>query len=1087
MDGSAETLQRESLDRAAPPERESSYWFARHSKSIIFLIVTLALVGAYLAFTIPVSVFPETNFPRVIIGVDNDVMPIDQMMVTITRPIEEAVNSVQGLQEVRSITSRGSAEIDLFFDWNVDMFETLQRVNSAVASVQSSLPSTAKIDVHRLTFASFPIMGYSLTSDTVPQTRLWEIATYELKPRLNRLPGVSTIIVQGGQQPEFHIVPDPAKLLVAQTTVSELLDAVRRTNVIDSPGLLDRNHQLFLGLVSGQVRNPSEISDVVIKNTKAGVPIRVRDIATVAPSVKPVYTVVTANGKPAVLLQINRQPDSNTVTVADEVHAEVERLRQSLPPGIELRSYYDQSGIVQESIKSVRDAILLGLFLAALIIWLFLRDWGTAVMTGLVVPVTIVVTFIAMKMLGESFNLMTLGGLAAAVGLVIDDKIVVVENIVLHREAGEGPLAAVAAALKELTIPLIGSTLTPIVVFLPLIVITGVTGTFFRALAIAMSVALLTSLVLALVWTTNLSSFLVHTKKLPQMADTERAEVEAERLAVHENPITEPAGGGPDSARAQEIRRLMAAEEASMTGRFGRVLKFYERWVRRALEHPRSLAGLCAVLVVVSYLCYRALGSDLLPAMDEGGFIVDYIMPAGSALQETDRVVSHAEQIIRSIPEVESTSRRTGLQLGLAAVTEANTGDISVKLKQQRSRTGEEVISEVRAKIKAAEPALDIDIIQLLQDMIGDLTGAPEPIQIKLFAQDPQLLRDWAPRVGDAISKIHGVVDVLNGIDNTISGPAVVFQVNPEVAARAGFTPEEVAIDATALLGGEPSPTPVVANDRAYTVRVRFPDASRSSLEAMSNTMLTSSTGQTATLGSLASLTEVEGQTEIRRENLQRNVAVTARLEGLDLGSGVVAVQKTVAGLHLPSAIRVEYGGTYKEQQRSFHDLVLVLILALVLIFIVLLFEFGSYAAPVAVLSSAVLSTSGVFLALLITRTTFNVSSFMGLIMVVGIVAKNGILLLDADKKFRSIGMSAEEAMVQAGRRRLRPIVMTALAAVAGMFPLALALGAGSQMLQPLAIAVIGGILVSMVLSLIITPAMHFYLTREKSPEGATS
>ena len=1083
MDGPAETLQRESPDRTAPPERESSYWFARHSKSIIFLIVTLALVGVYLTFTIPVSVFPETDFPRIIIGVDNDVMPIDQMMVTITRPIEEAVNSVQGLQEVRSITSRGSAEVDLFFDWNVDMFETLQRVNSAVASAQSSLPSTAKIDVHRLTFASFPILGYSLTSDTVPQTQLWEIATYELKPRLNRLPGVSTIVVQGGQQPEFHIVPDPAQLLVAQTTVSELLDAVRRTNVIDSPGLLDRNHQLFLGLVSGQVRNPSEIADVVIKNTKAGVPIRVKDVAAVASAVKPVYTVVTANGKPAVLLQINRQPVSNTVTVADEVHAEVERLRQSLPPGIDLRSYYDQSNIVEESIKSVRDAIILGLFLAALIIWLFLRDWGTAVMTGLVVPVTIVVTFIAMKMLGESFNLMTLGGLAAAVGLVIDDKIVVVENIVLHRQAGEGPLAAVAGALKELTIPLIGSTLTPIVVFLPLIVITGVTGTFFRALAIAMSVALLTSLVLALVWTTNLSTFLVHSKA-QEAIDTNAAECGPESPPVHENSVATRSAQDTDSVRAEELRRLMAAEEASLTGRFGGVLKFYERWVRRALEHPGKLAGLCAVLVAVSYLCYRALGSDLLPEMDEGGFIVDYIMPAGSALQETDRVVSHVERIIRSIPEVESTSRRTGLQLGLAAVTEANTGDISVKLKQSRSRSGEEIISEVRAKVKAQEPALDIDVIQLLQDMIGDLTGAPEPIQIKLFAQDAQLLSEWAPRVGDAISKIHGVVDVLNGIDNTISGPAVVFQVNPEVAARAGFTPEEVAIDAAALLGGEPSPSPVVANGRAYTLRVRFPNANRSSLEALSNTMLTSSTGQTATLGSLATLTEVGGQTEIRRENLQRNVAVTARLEGVDLGSGVAAVQKTVADLHLPSAIRVEYGGTYQEQQRSFHDLVLVLILALVLIFIVLLFEFGSYAAPAAVLSSAVLSTSGVFLALLITRTTFNVSSFMGLIMVVGIVAKNGILLLDADKKFRSIGMSAEEAMVQAGRRRLRPIVMTALAAVAGMFPLALALGAGSQMLRPLAIAVIGGILVSMVLSLIITPAMHFYMTREKSPRA---
>ncbi len=524
----------------------------------------------------------------------------------------------------------------------------------------------------------------------------------------------------------------------------------------------------------------------------------------------------------------------------------------------------------------------------------------------------------------------------------------------------------------------------------------------------------------------------------------------------------------------------MAAEEASMTGFFGRVIKFYEGWVRRALEHPGWLAILSAGLVLISYICYRALGSDLLPGMDEGGFIVDYIMPAGSALEETNRVVSHIERITRAIPEVESTSRRTGLQLGLAAVTEANTGDISVKLKQQRSRGVEEIISEVRAAIKRQEPAVDVEFIQLLQDMIGDLTSAPEPIQIKLFSQDPELLRQWAPRVGDAISKIHGVVDVLNGIENSISGPAVVFQVNPAVAARAGFTPEEVAINAAAILQGEPAPTPVVVKDRAYTLRVRFPDANRESLERISNTMLTSATGQTATLGSLAAFTELEGQTEIRRENLQRDVAVTARLEGVDLGTGIAAVRKAVSDLKLPAAIRVEYGGTYEEQQKSFHDLVLVLILALVLVFLVLLFEFRTFSAPVAILSSALLSTSGVFLALLITRTTFNVSSFMGLIMVVGIVAKNGILLLDADQKFRSAGLSAAEAMVQAGRRRLRPIVMTALAAVAGMLPLALALGAGSQMLQPLAIAVIGGILISMILSLIVTPAIHFYMTREK-------
>jgi CzcA family heavy metal efflux pump len=1038
---------------------ENSYWITRHSHSIIFLILTLALLGGYLAFTIPVSVFPSTNFPRILIAVDNGVMPIDQMMVTITRPIEETVNSVPGLLQVRSITSRGSAEVDLFFRWDVDMFQTLQYVNAAISRVQPELPASAKIEAHRMTFASFPIIGYSLTSQNVAPTKLWEMATYEIKPRLNRLDGVSTVVVQGGQEPEFYITPDPAKLQLAGITVPDILEAVRRTNLIDSPGLIEQNHQLALGLVNAQVRTPEQIGATVVKTTQTGIPVRVGDIASITPGVKPVYTIVRANGKPAILLNINRQPDSNTVQVADEVHAEVDQLQKSLPPGIELRPFYDQSIIVNESIKSVRDAILLGLILASIILVVFLRDWGTSIVAGLVIPVTVLVTFIALKVMGESFDLMTLGGLAAAVGLVIDDAIVVVENIVLHRDAGQSRVQAIQSALQEITIPLLGSTITPVVVFLPLISITGVTGTFFRALAVTMTVSLLTSLALALTWTPTLSLYFIGRRK--DRTPSETAEPEEE-----------------------SISRLLAAEDAHLSGFFQKVVAFHEHWLRRAVARPIWLVGLSVVLIAVSYVCYRFSGSDLLPEMDEGGFVLDYIMPAGSSLAETDRVVSHVEQMLRETPEVESTSRRTGMQLGLAAVTEANTGDISVKLKSKRDRAVEEIIADVRAEIKEKEPALDVEFTQVLQDMIDDLTSAPEPIQIKMFSQDPKVLEDWAPKVADSISKIHGVVDVLNGIDNTISGPAVVFQVEPTVAARAGFTAEEVATDAAAILEGEPAPTPVIANDRAYTLRVRFPERNRASLEAMRDTLLTSGTGKTATLGALATVTELPGQNEIRRDNLQRNVAVTARLEGIDLGSAMDAVQKSINQLHVPGSIRVEYGGRYQEQQKSFHDLVLVFILAILLVLIVLLFEFGNFAGPLAILSSALLSTSGVFIALVITHTTFNVSSFMGMIMVVGIVAKNGILLLDADQKFRRLGMTPEDSMLQSSRRRLRPIVMTALATMAGMLPLAFAIGAGSQMLQPLAIAVIGGILVSMVLSLIITPAVHFYLSRhQEQPE----
>jgi multidrug efflux pump subunit AcrB len=1061
-----------------PVDKTSRYWFTRHSKSIIFLIIMLAVVGVYEALSLPIAVFPATNFPRIIIGVDNGVMPIDQMEVTITRPLENAVNSVQGLEDVRSTTSRGSAEVDLSFNWNVDMVQTLQQVNSAVARVQSTLPSTAQIESHRLDFASFPILGYSLTSDKVPQTQLWEVATYDIKPRLNRLNGVATILIQGGQQPEFQITPDPARMLKTRVALQDILDTANHTNLIDSPGLLSRNHQLFLGLVNSQVHSPDQIADMVIKSVN-DVPVRIRDIGTVAPSSAPAYTVVTANGKPAVLVSISRQPDSNTVDVANEVHQEIESIRPTLPPGIDLRVFYDQSNIVRESIASVRDAIIIGLLLAGFIIWLFLRDWGTALMTGLVIPVAIFVTFIAMKMLGQSFNMMTLGGLAAAGGLVIDDAIVVVENIVLHRDGGEGPLEATASALKELTIPLIGSTLTPIVVFLPLISITGVTGTFFRALAISMSVSLLTSLALALTWSTNLGVHLIRRgKKEEAVSEHKGTPVPAAGAAVTPSVDAE-------AAEIEQMKRLMAAEEASLKGGFfERIITFYERWLRRALEHPVWLGGLCVILIAVSVVCFNQLGSDLLPHMDEGGFILDYVMPPGSSLQETNRVINHVEQMVRAIPEVESTSRRTGLQLGLAAVTEPNTGDISVKLKDKRSRGIDDVISQVRAQVKKEEPALDVDFTQQLQDMISDLTGGAQPVVVQLFSPDIEVLTTYAPKVADALGRIQvgykkPVVDIEDGIDNTTSGPAVVFNINTQTAAKAGFTTDQLTTVASAIVDGEPTATPVIINNRPYTLRVRYPAANRASLEAMSNTVIVNSNGGTATLGSVSTIEELPGQTEVLSDNLQQEKEVTARLEGVDLGTGVAAVQKAVADMHLPPTIRVEYAGTYKEERRSARDLYIVLVLAIVLIFIVLLFEFRSFSAPIAILSSAILSTSGVFFALLITNTTFNISSRMGLIMVVGIVAKNGILLLDANQRFRHFGFSAEEAMIQAGRRRLRPIVMTAMAAVAGMLPLSLALGAGSQMLQPLAIAVIGGILISMVLSLIITPAIQFYLTRE--------
>jgi CzcA family heavy metal efflux pump len=1017
------------------PASDSSFWVARFTRTIFFFAVVLTVAGVYLAFKVPVSVFPETNFPRIIIAVDNGVMPVEQMEVTITRPIEDAINSVPGLQTVRSTTSRGSAEVSLFFDWNVDMVTELQLVDAAISMARQSLPPTVNITTKRLTFASFPILGYSLTSDIVPLTELWQIATYDLKPPLNRVAGVSTVIVQGGQIPEFHVVPNLALMQAAGVTIPDLVGAIEASNIVESPGLYEANHQLILGLVGAQTHNADDLRQLVVKTTAAGAPVRVADVATVEDGTQPVYTTVTADGKTAVLLSFMRQPESNTVTVADAVATQVTELRKRLPPGVKLDVFYDQSQLVRDSISSVRDAIFIGLVLACVILFLFLRDWTSSLIAGLVIPVTIAAAIAVLWVMGESFNLMTLGGLAAAIGLVIDDAIVVVENIVMHRDNGESRAEAVRKALRELTIPLIGSTITPVVVFLPLVSVSGVTGLFFRALAVTMTAALLTSLALALTWTPGLSYVLLRTV---------------------------PKQGGHEHSAGKLLSD---------------VLRIHRRVLEWALAKPLWVGAICLLLVIGTWAGYQALGSDLLPLMDEGGFILDYIMPAGSSLAETNRALDHVEHILHSIPEVENTSRRTGLQLGYAAVTEASTGDFTIKLKASRSRSVWEVMDEVRRRIKTTEPELDIELTQILQDNINDLSNAPEPIQVKIFSNDEVLLTQLGPRVGDAIAKISGVVDVENGVENTISGPATNFQVDPSVASRLGFTPQEVSLDATSILDGIPISAPLIANGRQYTIRVRMGDETRASLDTVRNTVFNSSSGHTATLGSLADVQQLPPQNEIRRENLQRHIVVTADLEGSDLGTAITKVKQTVAALHLPSSVRVEYGGTYEEQQKSFHDLLQVLLLALALVFGVLLAEFRNFEAPIAILTSSVLSIAGVILALLTTGTTFNVASFMGLIMVIGIVAKNGILLLDADEKYRAEGASARDAMLHAAQRRLRPIVMTALAAVCGMLPLAFALGSGSQMLQPLAISVIGGLSISMVLSLVVTPLLYYLLT----------
>ena len=1018
---------------------------SEQKRAVLVLVALLCAAGLYAAWQLPSAIFPETDFPRIVITVDNGVVPAAQTLVSVTRPIEEAMNGIPGITRIRSVTARGSCEVNLFFDWSVDIKQSLQLVQARLSQLTAQLPPPAEIRrVDRLTFAVFPVAGYSLTSETRDPASLRDIANLVVRPRLARLPGVAAVDAAGGQMREYQAVIDPQRLDARGVSIQQVVDAVKNSNVIASPGLIEENHQLELALVSGQALTFDELNSIVVANVN-GAPVKLEDVATVGQGVEPQYTIVTAEGRPAVLLNVDRQPDANTVTVVDELTAELKAVRPLLPKDVQISTFYDQSLLVRESMKSVRDAILLGLLLSVVILYGFLRNWGTTFVAILVIPVTVLVTFLAMWLVGLSFDLMTLGGVAAAIGLVIDDAIVVVENIYTHLARGQTRREAVEAAVSEITVPIIGSTITPVVVFLPLTLLTGVTGVFFRSLALTMAVALLTSLVLALSFTPVLAERFVKAGKRD---------------------------GGAGEGRHDE-------EEEEQGGRFLRaVIRRYEWVLGHALDNRWVVLLIMAGVLAGSYLLYRGLGSEFLPAFDEGAFVLDYIAPAGSSLDETDRMLRHVEQMLKETPEVESYSRRTGLQLGLS-ITEPNTGDFLVKLKDSRERSTEEVESDLRGEIEKSEPALEVEFVGILSDLIGDLVSSPEPIEIKIFSEDTKALDAKAEEVEEAIKKVGGVVDTNPGV--VVSGPAVTFRVDPQRAAQFGVTPADVAAAVTTAMSGDASSS-ILQQGRLVGVRVIYPAELRTSLDALRSLQVRSSTGALFRLDQVAEATYDKGQTEVNRESLRQYVPVTARLEGKDLGTAVSEIQRQLArDVKFPPGMTVEYGGLYQEQQASFRELALSLVLAVVLVFITLLVEFRSFAHPVAIVAGAVLALGGVLLGLFLTGETLNVVSLMGMIMVVGIVAKNGILMLDAVEEHLAAGDSLREALLRSGRRRFRPVLMTSLAAILGMLPLALALGAGAELLQPLAIAVIGGLAVALLLSLVVTPTVYVMLRREPS------
>jgi CzcA family heavy metal efflux pump len=1013
---------------------------SKQSRAIVVIVALLCAAGLYAATQLPIAVFPETDFPRIVIIVDNGEAPASQTLVSVTRPIEEAMNGIPGIARIKSKTARGSTEISLYFNWGGNINQQLSLVQARMSQLLTTLPPTAEIrNIDRLTFAVFPVAGYSLTSDKRDQATLTDLATYVVRPQLARLPGVAIVGVAGGKTREFHVTIDPEKLTAHNVSAQQVAEAIHNSNIIVSPGLIEENHQLELALISGQARRPDELNGIVVA-TVNNAPVLVSDVATVSPGVEPQYTIVTADGHPAALVNINRQPDANTVKVVDEVKAALNAMRGQIPKDVRVAAYYDQSLLVRDSINSVRDSILVGLLLSVVILYAFLRNWGTTAVAIVVIPVTILVTFLAMYLARLSFDLMTLGGVAAAIGLVIDDAIVVVENIYTHLSRGQSRREAVQSAVSEITIPIIGSTITPVVVFLPLTLLTGVTGVFFRSLALTMAVALLTSLVLALAFTPVLAERFVRAKPGDVPVDDSEEEVPHGRV-------------------------------------LGAIIRRYESVLGVVLDN-RWIVVLTIVLVLAgSYALYHALGSEFLPEFDESAFILDYLAPPGSSLAETDRMLRGLEEELMKTPEVESYSRRTGLEMGLF-VTEPNTGDIAVKLKPHHKRSTQDVIAELRQRINEAQPSLDIEFVGIVPDVIGDLQGNPEPIEVKLFSEDAAALQTTADEVETAIKKVPGVVDTLNGV--VISGPAVTFRIDPLRASQFGVTANDVAATITTAMSGDASSS-ILQQDRLIKVRVIFPANVRTSLDNVKALQVRSSSGQLFRLDQVAEIEIDKGQAEIERENLRQMIAVTGRLEASDLGTAIRQIREQLAkDVKMPPGMTVEFGGLYEEQQSSFGELMLALVLAVLLVFVTLLVEFRSFAHPIAIVTGAVLALSGVLLALFITGSTLNVVSLMGMIMIVGIVAKNGILMLDAVEEHLAAGDTLRQALLRSGRRRFRPVLMTSLAAMLGMLPLALALGAGSELLQPLAIAVIGGLTMALALSLIVTPTVYAMLSRSK-------
>ncbi len=1009
-------------------------WAHRHARSVLFLLAALVAGGIVTALGVPVSLFPQVSFPRLRLDLQAGDRPAERMTVEVTQPVEESLRAIPGVRGVQSASSRGSSQIWLSFDWGSDMTTAMLQAQSQANKLLPSLPPGTVFDVKRMDPTVFPVIAYSMTSDSRPLSELHDLAQYQLRPVLSTVTGVAKVDVTGGAIEEYRIIVDLAKLQAHNLALSDVAKVLSAANVLTAVGRVEDRNKLYLIVTDTRFKNTQEMAATVLQSGPGGV-VTLNDIAQVVHNVEPQFTRSIADGRPAVLFNVYQQPGGNTVQIAKGVRDMIAAQRRQLPEDVKITSWYDQSDLIVASASSVRDAVIVGVILAALVLLLFLRDWKMTLIAALAVPVVLAITALLLNILHQSFNIMTLGGMAAAVGLVIDDAIVMSEHIVrrLRGNASGDARARVLAATDEFTKPLTGSSLSTIVIHIPPAFMIGVFGAFFAALSLSMASSLIISFFVA--W-----------------------------LAI---PVLAAAWlSGKDADRAEGGRLTERAHGA------------YGWLMARVLPHAWIVLLIVLPLGALGYFAYGHLKSGVMPTVDEGGFILDYVAPPGASVTETDRLLRQVEAILQSTPEVLTYSRRTGYSLG-GDLQESNMGDYFIRLKPLPRRPIEEVMTDVRTKVQRTVPGLDIDLAQLMEDLIGDLTGKPQPVVVNLYSDNEQQLTELATKVQRTLEKIDGVVEVRSGI--VPAGDALDVEVDRVRASLEGVDPESLTRSLSDLLSGNVTTT-VQRGPKLVGVRVWVPRGVRRTTRDILDLPMRAPDGHVFPLKRVAKLTMISGQPEITRDNLKRYVAVTGRTVGRDLGSTIADVRKVLdAQGFLPGGIRYTLGGEYEQQQIAFKGLLRVICAAGVLVFLLLLFLYESFRVAISIMLTTVLAIGSVFVGLWLTGTELNVSSLMGMVMIVGNVTEVAIFFYSEYADAFHEG-APRQRLIAAGTFRMRAILMSSLAAILALLPLALGIGQGSGMLQPLAIAIIAGLIVQLPLVLLVLPALLVLVGAAREP-----